>query len=273
MYDILPAEINFSSAHRRVFRANGVSRRMRGRAHADLVDTDDGLYVVKWKQNPVHRRILINSLVGAELLRRIGIAVPQWAFIYTDGNFCRNEVQIPHVVEGLHFGLRYPASSSPISVYDFLPHSLSHRLINRVDFVRVMVFDCWVDNAHVRRSVFTTKKSKYMGQMIGNSHILGFRDGSWSLSNQPRLRLPLPLPRSAYVDDIAIASIQGMVTQIQKTAVNMLKTIPSLIPPDWLALDCGELAAIFEQLAERAIMLPGMAQILLAQLQDGSFRP
>ena len=49
---------------------------MSGRTHADMVLADDGLYVVKWKENPQHRRVLINELIAAKLLRHLNVASP-----------------------------------------------------------------------------------------------------------------------------------------------------------------------------------------------------
>lgn len=47
---------------------------MRGGAQSHLMRCDDGLYyVVKFQNNPQHRRVLANELLGTRLARRLGL--------------------------------------------------------------------------------------------------------------------------------------------------------------------------------------------------------
>ena len=53
-------------------------RRMRGGAQAHLMRCSDGVshklyYVVKFQNNPQHRRILVNELLGTRLAARLGL--------------------------------------------------------------------------------------------------------------------------------------------------------------------------------------------------------
>jgi hypothetical protein len=48
---------------------------MQGGSQSALVDTEQGFYVVKWRENPQHRRILINEVVCSEL-KLHGSALP-----------------------------------------------------------------------------------------------------------------------------------------------------------------------------------------------------
>ncbi|HEY6267870.1 MAG TPA: HipA family kinase [Candidatus Acidoferrum sp.] len=49
-------------------------RRMRGGAQSHLMRCDDGFYyVVKFQNNPQHRRILVNELLGTRLAARLGL--------------------------------------------------------------------------------------------------------------------------------------------------------------------------------------------------------
>jgi hypothetical protein len=50
-------------------------RRMRGGAQSHLMRCSDGnYYVVKFQNNPQHRRILVNELLGTKLAGRFGAA-------------------------------------------------------------------------------------------------------------------------------------------------------------------------------------------------------
>src|SRR5713101_543252 len=49
-------------------------RRMRGGAQSQLMRCSDGnYYVVKFQNNPQHRRILVNELLGTRLAGRLGL--------------------------------------------------------------------------------------------------------------------------------------------------------------------------------------------------------
>src|ERR1035441_7420139 len=57
-------------------------RKMRGGAQAHLLEADDGKwYVVKFRNNPQHRRVLVNEALCATLLRFLKISAPQTALI------------------------------------------------------------------------------------------------------------------------------------------------------------------------------------------------
>ena len=261
------ADKSFSSDGPRCLCARAVVRRMRGATRADLVSTDGGLYIVKWKQNPVNRRVLINALIGTELLRRMHIPAPEWALIDASTEFCREQTQISGLQPGLHFGLARPGDPSASSLYDYLPYTLSARILNRPDFVRTMVLDCWLDNTHRRESIFTPVSAGYYGQMIGSGHVLGFRGGSWSLSSRPELHLPLPVSPSVYLSATAAGQIDLSIAQIQQMAAPVLDMIGTLIPDDWLGSDHSELSSVFHNLLERTALLPEFTRRWLTQLR------
>ncbi|HVM74432.1 MAG TPA: HipA family kinase [Candidatus Saccharimonadales bacterium] len=49
-------------------------RRMRGGAQSHLMRcTDNHYYVVKFQNNPQHRRVLVNELLGTRLASRLGL--------------------------------------------------------------------------------------------------------------------------------------------------------------------------------------------------------
>jgi hypothetical protein len=152
-------------------RACKVIRGMRGGSQAQLVLTDKGLYVCKWKHNPQHRRVLINEAIGSQLLALLGIATPDWAIVEVDEGFIaanplaciswRSE-SVP-IVPGMHFGSRFPVDPETTAVYVFLPTQLADRIVNLQDFIRVLVFDLWTDNSDGRQAIFFKSNSGCTG--------------------------------------------------------------------------------------------------------------
>src|SRR5437762_4139960 len=92
-------------------------RKMRGGAQAHLLEADDGhYYVVKFRNNPQHRRILINELIAAALLDYLKLAAPETALLQVTPEFLAANPDVHltlgarriDVEPGCHFGSRYP---------------------------------------------------------------------------------------------------------------------------------------------------------------------
>ena len=139
-------------------------RKMRGGAQSHLLEADDGhWYVVKFRNNPQHRRMLVNELICVALLRLPedrgagDRAHPRRAAIFwlpiPNVHLTLGTRRIP-VEPGWQFGSRYPGDPGRIAVYDFLPDALLAQVANLEDFRAILVFDKWVGNADGRQSVF-----------------------------------------------------------------------------------------------------------------------
>src|SRR5437899_10656633 len=138
-------------------------RRMRGGAQSHLIEGDDGCYyVVKFVNNPQHRRVLINELVSSVFLRYLQISCPETAMIAISPEFVRENPQMSFVMgtksiavsAGRHFGSKFPGDPAKLAVYDFLPDLLLQKVSNLSDFRGCLVFDKWVGNADARQSIF-----------------------------------------------------------------------------------------------------------------------
>src|ERR1035441_2227542 len=131
-------------------------RKMRGGAQAHLLEADDGQwYVVKFRNNPQHRRVLVNEALCATLLRYLKISAPQTALIQVGASFLATNPECSmqlgtrrmDIEPGWQFGSQYPGDPGSIAVYDFLPDALLSQVANLEDFRAILVFDKWVGNA------------------------------------------------------------------------------------------------------------------------------
>src|SRR5437016_2266883 len=143
--------------------ARRLIRKMRGGAQAHLLEAADGrFYVVKFLNNPQHRRILVNEWIASTFLKYLGIASPDIAMIrITDEFLAANpscEMQTGRERRqptlGWHFGSRFPGDPGRHVVYDFLPDALLHKVENLADFRGALVFDKWMGNADSRQAIF-----------------------------------------------------------------------------------------------------------------------
>lgn len=144
-------------------------RKLRGGAQAHLLECDDGrFYVVKFRNNPQHRRILVNEWISAVFLRYLQIAVPDTAIVELSAAFLERQPEIHiqlgskrvPVEPGWHFGSAYPGDPARMAVYDFIPDLLLDKVVNLADFLGVLVFDKWAGNADSRQSVFYRARLK-----------------------------------------------------------------------------------------------------------------
>src|SRR3954469_20541282 len=159
-------------------------RKMRGGAQAHLIEGDDGcFYVVKFLNNPQHRRILVNELVSSIFLRYLQISSPDTAMIAFTPEFLAINPQISielgaesiAAAAGRHFGSKFPGDPARLAVYDFLPDILLGKVNNVSDFLGCLVFDKWVANADARQSIFFRARLRdWSGKESSHPLKLGF---------------------------------------------------------------------------------------------------
>ena len=243
-------------------------KKMRGGAQSHLIEGDDGcFYVVKFLNNPQHRRILINELVCSVFLRYLQISCPDSALIEISPEFLRENPQVSMemgtqfvaVAAGRHFGSKFPGDPAKLAVYDFLPDVLLRQVNNLSDFRGCLVFDKWVGNADSRQSIFFRARLRewtpvesihplklgFVALMI--DHGFAFNGPHWDFPDSAiqglyTRKLVYELVRS--LDDF-----QPWLDQIVHFPEEVMDQAYKQAPPEWIE---GEETA-FEQLLERLL--------------------
>jgi hypothetical protein len=138
-------------------------RRMRGGAQSHLMRCSDGnYYVVKFQNNPQHRRILVNELLGTRLASRLGLPTAPVEVVEVGAELIRLTpelcIELPRsrtpCTAGLQFGSRYPGDPRQMALHDFLPDEKLREVENLHDFAGMLVFDKWACNTNGRQTVF-----------------------------------------------------------------------------------------------------------------------
>jgi HipA-like protein len=138
-------------------------RRMRGGAQSHLMRCSDGsYYVVKFQNNPQHRRILVNELLGTRLASRLGLPTAPVEVVEVGAELIRLtpelSIELPRsrtpCAAGLQFGSRYPGDPRQMALHDFLPDEKLREVRNLHDFAGMLVFDKWACNTNGRQTVF-----------------------------------------------------------------------------------------------------------------------
>ena len=253
--------------------ATGFVRKMRGATQAHLLGADDGHdYVVKFSNNPQHRRVLVNELVATAILHHLHIATPESTVIRVTDDFLSENpevhLQLPSrtsVTPGFHFGSRYPVDLEKSAVYDFLPDSLLNRTANAADSLGVYVVDTWLGNASAPQFIFfrTTRgdsanPAKFRMQSIGHGGT--FDETDWQLPDVPSLKMDSR--PTAYEKVMSIDSFQPWLDGVTQFPGRVLEQVREQIPNSWLEHeDASQHKAMLERLYTRRTRVPDLIRV------------
>ena len=259
--------------------ATRLIRKMRGGAQAHLFQCDDGhFYVVKFRNNPQHRRILVNEWIASAFLQYLEISTPLAEIVNLSADFleANPEVHIQlgsrrmPVEAGWHFGSRYPGDPSKVVVYDFIPDLLMEKVANLKEFLGVLVFDKWISNADARQSIFfrarlqkwTTAKTDqpmrqgFVAYMMDHGYVFG--GPHWSFSDSPLQGLyfrPAVYRKARSFDDF-----QPWLDRVMHLPEEIVDAAQKQIPPEWLDGDEPALEALLEKMMARRKRVPDLIE-------------
>lgn len=258
---------------------------MRGGAQSHLMRCSDGnYYVVKFQNNPQHRRVLVNELLATRLARRLGLPTAQGAVIEVSEELIRLTADL--VIElprsripcqpGLQFGSQYPGDPRRMTLYDFLPDEHLRSVENVHDFAGMLVFDKWTCNTNGRQTIFFRQgpggsfaerrsspgsaaqtDGQYKTVMIDQGFC--FNAGEWNYPDAPL--------RGLYTRNRVYEGVTGMesfgpwLERVNRLSERMLDEITREIPPPWYEDDYDALMRLVEQLYRRRERVP---ELLLA---------
>ena len=265
--------------------ARRLIRKMRGGAQAHLMDASDGhSYVVKFHNNPQHRRILVNEWIASTFLHYLGIAAPEVAMVQITESFLAGDPEIHiqlgrerrPVTPGWHFGSRFPGDPARTVVYDFLPDTLLDKVENLPDFRGVLAFDKWMGNADSRQAIFfrarvleplasEPQRLGFVAQMVDNGYV--FEGPHWRLGESAIQGLYFrPL---VYRTVRGLAEFEPWLSRIRNFPEEVVDQAVKRIPPAWLEGDEDELERLLERLMRRCARVPD----LIEQCRSGPSNP
>jgi hypothetical protein len=250
-------------------------RKMRGGAQAHLLEADDGnWYVVKFRNNPQHRRVLVNEALCATLLRYLKISAPETALIQVGAAFlaanpeCSIQLGTRRLAiePGWQFGSQYPGDPSKIAVYDFLPDALLGQVANLEDFRAILVFDKWVGNADGRQSVFYRAMVRRAGSTGGHASFVARMIDHGYAFNGPNWDFPESAVQGLYARKLvydtvrSLDDLQPWLDQVVHFPEEVIDQAWKSIPADWIEGEEDALDRLLEQFFERRARVPALIQ-------------
>jgi hypothetical protein len=256
--------------------ARRLIRKMRGGAQAHLMEASDGhSYVVKFHNNPQHRRILVNESIASTFLHYLGIAAPETALVEITESFLAGDPEVHiqlgrerrAVAPGWHFGSRFPGDPARIVVYDFLPDTLLDKVENLPDFRAVLAFDKWMGNADSRQAIFfrarvleplASEPSRlgFVAQMVDNGYVF----------EGPHWRFGESAIQGLYFRPLVYRAVRGLdefepwLDRIRNFPEEVVDQAVKRIPPAWLEGDEDELERLLERLMRRRARVPDLIE-------------
>ncbi len=252
-------------------------RPMRGGAQAHLMRAEDGNFcVVKFQNNPQHRRVLANELLATGLGLEIGLPMAAGAIIEVDEWLIRNTPELNvqlggrsfPCLPGLQFGSRYVVNpvEEAVQVLDFLPETMLARVRNVEAFAGVLALDKWTCNANGRQAVFwkRPRERRYAVTFIDQGYC--FNAGEWSF--------PDAALRGVYARNNVYADVRGWeafvpwLGRIETIAPSRIAAIADTVPLEWYG-DWDEM----ERLVQTLIGRRDMVRDLIEQFRNSARNP
>jgi hypothetical protein len=257
--------------------ARRLIRKMRGGAQSHLIEAADGhFYVVKFRNNPQHRRVLVNEWIATTFLEYLQIASPKRAIVRISADFIANSpelyIQIGSnknpVAPGWHFGSRFPGNPARDAVYDFVPDALLAKVGNVSDFLGMLAFDKWMGNADSRQAIFIRARLReyapayanhplrigFVALMIDHGYV--FNGPYWDYSDVPITGLYFR--PSIYENVRSWDDFQPWLERIIQFPEVVVDDSLRELPPDWLNGDREPLDRLLETLMKRRSRVPDL---------------
>lgn len=241
-----------------------------------MLGSDGGLWVVKFQNNPQHRRVLANEFLATRLAAAAGLTVPACDVVeVTDwliANTLGMEIELPRglrerYLSGLQFGSQFVGGLMPGQVVDYLPDPQLDEVRNLREFAGMLVIDKWAGNCNGRQAVFERKprERKYRATFIDQGFC--FNAGAWNFPDSPL--------RGVYQRNRVYASVTGWqsfepwLSKVEAMSADTVWRIAEQVPTEWYGGDTTEIERLMEQMLRRR---QGVRD-LIASFRDSDRRP
>jgi hypothetical protein len=257
---------------------------MRGGAQSHLMRCVDGhYYVVKFQNNPQHRRILVNEVLGTRLAARLGLPTTPVAIVEVPEELIRltSDLVMEYPRErvpcqaGPQFGSRYPGDPKKVALHDFLPDQQLREVANLHDFAGMLVFDKWTCNTNGRQTLFlhdvasetaswadagkaargetygeTAQRPAVIYRTLMIDQGFCFNAGEWNFPDAP-LR-GLYARNRVYESVTAMSSFGPWLERLNnRITEKVLDEVSRDIPPQWYDDDYDVLMRLLQQIYQR----------------------
>jgi hypothetical protein len=255
---ILPGLCNPQAPTPRV-KAIKVIQRMRGGSQSRLIlGDDDNLWIVKFKNNPQHLRILANELIATQVAYVVGLSVPDSGIVdvsqslidthpplYIDQGRNRREL----CVSGLQFGSRFVGGMISRHVDEYLGDEQLLNAQNVEQFAGILAFDKWTGNTDYRQVVYRRNAAERGHSAVFIDQGACFNLGEWAFPDAPL--------KGVFAQICAYSAVRGWESfepwlgRIEHFDPQALWEIAEGVPQEWYGGKLCELERLIDKLIGR----------------------
>jgi len=254
-----------------------VIQRMRGGSQSRLVLADDGnLWIVKFKNNPQHLRVLANELIATQIADAIGLSVPVSGIVDVSQQII--ETNPPQYMElgpkrrelcssGLQFGSQFAGGMISGHVNEYLADEQLLNARNLEQFAGILAFDKWTGNNDYRQVVYRRNGAErgYSAVFIDQGGC--FNLGEWNFQDAPLKGIFAQ--RCAYSAVIGWESFEPWLSRVEQFDPQSLWEIAEAVPREWYGGEASELHKLVEKLIGRRCRV----RELISQFRDSGEVP
>lgn len=237
--------------------------------------SDGHLYVVKFKNNPQHCRVLANEQFATRLAAMVGLPVPETAIVEVEQRLidATPELRIEmagsavKVVDGMQFGSRF-VDARPLGVsYDYLPPHMLDAVQGINAFAGMLALDKWTGNADGRQAVFLKANHCRAFRVTFIDQGYCFNGGKWTFPDSALSGVYGEC--EVYHRVTGWESFEPWLTRIRKMDEETISRCAASVPAEWCGSEPSEIALLIEKLATRRMRVQG----LIADFRDSSRHP
>jgi hypothetical protein len=252
-------------------------RPMRGGAQSHLMLGSDGqLWVVKFKNNPQHLRVLANELIATKIAEAVGLTVPQTDVVDVSEWLIEHSPQMMvgsgrgerrRCEAGLQFGSRFVGGLMPGQVVDYMPGAQMEEVRNLTEFAGMLAVDKWTGNCNGRQAVFERRPRERRYRAVFIDQGFCFNAGEWTFPDSP-LR-GVFARNQVYRGISGWKSFEPWLSRIENFSAEALGRIAEQVPPEWYGGDTRTIERLMETLLARR----SRVRELLAAFRDSDREP
>jgi hypothetical protein len=250
---------------------------MRGGSQSRLMLADDGNpWIVKFKNNPQHLRVLANELIATQIAQAIGLSVPVSGIVevsqsiietnppqYMDLGRNRREL----CLSGLQFGSQFAGGMVSRQVDEYLADEQLLNARNLEQFAGILAFDKWTGNIDYRQVVYRRNEAErgYSAVFIDQGGC--FNLGEWNFEDAPL--------KGVFAQQCAYSAVTGWdsfepwLSRVEQFDPQSLWEIAEAVPPEWYDGEVYELHKLVEKLIGRRCRV----RELISQFRDSGKIP
>lgn len=223
--------------------------------------SDGSLYVTKFQNTPGRIRSLASEFLATKLALFLGLPMAEGRVIDVSESLImatpplRIEIDgaILPCAAGLQLGSRYVGAPQKDRIFDDMPDSQFHRVVNRLDLVQMLAFDKWVGNCDGRQAVFVKPDHAFGYRMTFIDQHYCFDGGRWSFPDLPHMGIFHQ--HSVYELVAGWESFEPVLSQIENIQYGELWKCAAIIPNEWIQYDGEGLFTLIETLHHRRTMI------------------